>query len=215
MFWPGSLTARRLWKSLAMRSLLLGSCFFHTPLVAGDLLELNVTDSNGVYSIDVEMVIHAPVEEVWYVLTDFTHIYRLHTSIIESEILPPPNGNVVRVRTLMNDCVFVFCFDIERVEDVRTTGTGEMQALVVKDLSNIKSGTAAWKIQPDGANSRIHYQGTIEPGFDVFPIIGNYFARLKLRKQMLLTLENIERIARINAGWNVDLQSGMMVSTDP
>ena len=205
---------------LAALLCLLAGLFVPVSLFAGDLLELNVSDSKGVYRIDVEMVVYAPVEDVWHVLTDYTHIYRLNNSIIESEILPVPDDNVVRVRTLMNECVFVFCFDIERVEDVRVTDNGELKALVVKELSNIESGATTWRIQPSGVNTHVSYQGSIEPGFGVFPVIGNYLARSKLRKQILLTLENVERISRVEAGLDVERldvepESGVVLSNLP
>ena len=184
-------------------------------VVAGDLLELTVTDNDGVYRINAEMVVHAPAEDVLHVLTDFTHIYRLNDSIIESELLSAPDENTVRVRTLVNDCILVFCFDIERVEDVRMTGNGYLHATVVRDLSNIESGASTWYIRPEGGDSRVSYRGTVEPGFDLFPVIGNYLARIRLSDMMLHTLDNIERISRINAGLDGIAGSGVMVSETP
>jgi hypothetical protein len=165
--------------------------------------------------MDVGIVVHAPAEQVWHVLTDYKHIYRLNNSIVESEILPSPDENVTRVRTLMNDCVFVFCFEIERVEDVQVTDGGKLHATVIGEMSNVSSGTAIWQIEPVGSSSYISYQGTIEPEFGVFPVIGNYLARNRLRKQMLLTLGNIERISRIQAGLDGDYEAEMVVLTEP
>jgi len=156
--------------------------------------------------------VHAPMEAVWNVLTDYPHIYRLNTAIVESEILPAPSANVTRVRTLMNDCVLMFCFEIERVEDVYEREVGRLDARVVREMSNIRSGTAMWRIEPAGAGSLIRYRGTIEPGFDVFPIIGNYLVRTRLRNMMLLTLGRIEDISRINAGVDANAESGAGVS---
>jgi hypothetical protein len=215
MVWPGKSISGWFWETRQMLPFLLATTFIITPIMAGDLLELNVTDSQGVYRIEVDMVVHAPFENVWQVLTDYTHIYRLNASIVESEILPSPEQNVARVRTLMNDCEFIFCFEVERVEDVRITGIGKLHAVIVNELSNVKSGTALWKIQSVGDSCHIHYQGTIEPGFSVFPIIGEYFAKRKLRFMTLSTLENIEQISRINAGLEVNPESGLVFSKAP
>jgi hypothetical protein len=182
---------------------------------AGDVLDLNVTNSEGVYRIEVEMRVHAPFEAVWQVLTDYAHIYRLNNSIVESKILPAPEQNVVRVRTLMNDCVFVFCFEIDRVDDIRMKDNGRLQAVLVDEMSNIKSGTAVWWIQPAGENSDIHYKGTIEPGFQVLPLIGDWFTRTKLRRMTLSTLENLERISRIRSGRDVGPESAVVFSGPP
>jgi hypothetical protein len=212
---PGCLRIRRLQEVLARLVFMLGSLVPWCPVAAGDLLELNVTDARGVYRIDAEVIVRAPFEQVWQVLTDYIHIYRLNDSIIESEILPSPVNNSVRVRTLMNDCVFVFCFEIERVEDVRITDTGHIKAIVVRELSNVRSGDASWRIRPAGTDTYIRYTGTIEPGFAVIPVVGNYLVRKQLRKQMMLTLDKIEHISQINAELGIKPEPGIMASTLP
>lgn len=87
-------------------------------LHAIEFTELQVYENSGVYHIRVVAEIDAPVEYVHRVLTDYDHIYRLNPSITESRLLLSPGNGVVRVKIRILDCIFIFCMEIDRVEDV-------------------------------------------------------------------------------------------------
>ena len=179
---------------------LLSGCWaYAAPSTAGELIELALSYERGVYQLNLEMVLYAPADDVRYVLTDYVHIYRINPSIVESEILNAPDESVVRVRTLLNDCILIFCREILRVEDVQELETGDIHAVVVPQLSNIKSGTSRWQIRPMGSRTRLEYTMELEPGFFVPPLIGVYLVKQKLREELLISLKNIERIARIRS----------------
>ena len=168
-------------------------------LSAGDLTELQVTENGGVYHVRMVMVVYVPAKYVRDVLTDYAHIYRLNPSITESEILPSPEQGVVRVRTLMRGCVTFFCQDVGRVEDVRELETGDLRAEIVPELSNLRSGSAGWKIQPLGEHTQVTYQADMEPDFFVPPVIGSYFVKRNIRKEIMTSFTRLECIAQIQA----------------
>jgi hypothetical protein len=168
-------------------------------LNAGDLTELQVTETGGVYYIKMVMQVQAPVKYVRGVLTDYAHIYRLNPSIVESEILPSPAPGVVRVRTLMVGCVAFFCRHIGRVEDVRELPGGDLQAEIVPALGDLKSGAAEWKIRRRGEQTQVTYQANMEPGFFIPPLIGSYFVRRNIRKEIMTSFKRLECIAKTQA----------------
>ena len=168
-------------------------------LSAGDLTELLVTENGGVYHIRMVMVVHVPAKYVRGVLTDYAHIYRLNPSITESEILPSPQQGVVRVRTLMHGCVAFFCKDVGRVEDVRELVSGDLRAEIVPELSNLKSGSAEWAIQPLGEHTQVTYQADMEPDFFIPPLIGSYFVKRNMRKEIMVSFMRLECVAQIQA----------------
>ena len=168
-------------------------------LSAGDLTELQVTESDGIYHIKMVMVVHVPAKYVRSVLTDYAHIYRLNPSITESEILPSPEQGVVRVRTLMHGCVAFFCKDVGRVEDVRELVSGDLRAEIVPELSNLRSGHAEWAIQPLGEHTQVTYQADMEPDFFIPPLIGSYFVKRNMRKEIMVSFMRIECVAQIQA----------------
>jgi hypothetical protein len=179
-------------------------------LMAGEVTELTLANKKGIYQLELEMILDAPAKDVHHVVTDYAHIYRLNSSIVESEIIDTADDSLVRVRTLINDCLWIFCQEILRVEDVRQLEAGSIYAVVVPELSNIKSGMTIWQIEPLGRRTRVNYRMMVEPGFIVPPLIGSRIIKNKLRKEVLVTLGNVERIARIRSeaeeGPNLTLQ---------
>ena len=159
----------RIWRivgRIAMLIFAIASCYLYSPLLAaGEVIDLSISDSNGVYHLALAMIVDAPFADVHYVITDYVHIYRIDPSIVESEILGKPDASVIRVKTLVNDCVLSFCRNILRVEDVREVGADDIYTVIVPQLSNVRSGTSHWQILPMGAKTRINYDMTLDPGF--------------------------------------------------
>jgi hypothetical protein len=178
--------------------LAVAGCGLYSPLsTAGQVLNMSAGDKHGLYHLALAMIVDAPFEDVHHVVTDYVHIYRIDPSIVESGILGKPDASVTRVKTLVNDCVLFFCRNILRVEDVREVGADDIYTVIVPQLSNVRSGTSHWQILPMGARTRINYDMTLDPGFIVPPLIGNYIVEKKLKEETLICLSNIERIARI------------------
>ena len=168
-------------------------------LTAAELVDLALTQKQGVYKLSLEIILDASPENVHDVVTDYVHIYRLNPSIIDSEVLPSEDESAVRVRTVLNDCILIFCKEVHRVEEVRELGNGNIYANVVPELSNIKSGITIWQIQPMGGRTRIYYSLRLEPDFFVPPLVGTHLVKQKLKREVLISLENIERIANVLA----------------
>lgn len=172
-------------------------CAVMPSLGAGDLAELRVTEKHGVYTMKMVMLVDAPAEYVRAVLTDYERIYRLNPSITESEILQSPENGVARVRTVMTGCVVFFCRDVERVEDVRELASGDLQAVIVPELSSLRSGTAEWNIHQLGPRTQVTYQAYMEPDFFIPPLIGSFFVKQNMRAELITSFARIECIAKI------------------
>jgi Polyketide cyclase / dehydrase and lipid transport len=181
-----------------------------------DIKELQISENGGLYHIRLVAVIDAPAEYVHRVLTDYVHLHRLHPSIIQDDILASPGNGVVRVRTRMLDCIFIFCVELDRVEDVREVSPYDLHSVVVPSLSNFRSGEADWHIDEMGDRSQVVYEAQMEPDFTIVPIIGPIFIVEKLRDEMASSLARIECIAKIEEelDWNPQLRAaGVDVDT--
>jgi hypothetical protein len=164
---------------IAMLIFAIASCYLYSPLLAaGEVIDLSISDSNGVYHLALAMIVDAPFADVHFVITDYVHIYRIDPSIVESEILGKSDASVIRVKTLVNDCVLFFCRNILRMEDVREVGADDIYTVIVP-------------------RTQINYDMTLDPGFFVPPLIGSYIVEKKLKEETLICLNNIEHIARI------------------
>jgi hypothetical protein len=180
-------------------------CSYQNRLYAGEVVGMELNRKQSEFRLELEMLLDARFEDVHHVVTDYVHIYRVNPSIVESALLESPDASLRRVKTLINDCVLFFCQEILRVEDVREMDNGDIYSVIVPELSSVKSGAAVWRIRPVGDKTRINYNFVLELGFPVPPLIGTYIVEQKLRKETMISFDNIERIARIRSdrrrGW--------------
>jgi len=176
-------------------------------VMSGDIDEISVIEKSGTYHITVSAKIAASEDYIRRVVTDFTHAYRINNSIIESEVLPSSSNEVTRVRAKVLCCTAWFCREAERVDEVRTLDSGDIQAIIVPDQSDFYSGKALWKFIPENKKTRLIYQASIEPAFFIPPIIGTKLVIESLEEQFSQTFSSIERVAMINEAreWNDNL----------
>jgi hypothetical protein len=200
MFGPRSpLLPRFLMKVAVVSATLVTLYTFSSASRTNELLKLEIADSRGIYRITAVTLLDAPAKHVRSALNDLVHIYRINPLVTESEILPSPDRESVRVRTHIVACVAFFCNQIERVEDVRELPSGNLQSVVVPELSNFRSGNAEWRIESLGDRTRLVYQAQMEPDFFIPPLIGSYFVKQKLAESVATSFANLERIASIFA----------------
>lgn len=179
---------------------------------ATDITELKVSEEAGVYRIKMVTVVEAPADYVYRVLTDYVHIHRLNPSITRSGILPSPRNGAVRVMTRVRDCIFVFCIEVDRVEDVFEVPPYDVQTVIVPSLCDFRSGRAHWHIEEMNERSRIVYEGQMEPDFPRIPVIGPSVIKQRLREELVSSLKRIECVARImeKLDWNPHLPAAMV-----
>ena len=164
---------------------------------ADDIEELSVTDTGGEYSLRITVVLNAPVEYVYKVITDYTHVYRINPTITNVEILPSGYRGVVRVQNLTKQCVGPFCFDIVWTGDIVETGDRDLEITTIPELSDFVSGSANWHIRPQGALTRVIYESRLRPSFFIPPVIGGIIIRKHIKDDTLDTFRRIESQAKI------------------
>ena len=176
--------------------------------VAGYLEKVDVTEKDGVYYISISTQITASEEHVRQVLTDYVHVYRLSDSVIESEVLESSTDGHVQVRSLVLCCTPIFCRDVVRVDDISVLESGNLQAVIIPEKSDFRSGKAIWEIVPDGHNTQLSYKATIEPDFFIPPLLGTRMVINNMRNEFKTTFYRIEHIARINEArqWDDDFK---------
>jgi hypothetical protein len=182
---------------------------FTLPLrvAAGTFPNVEISEEAGNYRIRMTALIRAPAQSVHEVLTDYRHIYRLNPAITQSAILASPHDGTVRVKTRVEGCILFFCRDVDRVEEVRELDAGHLQAVIVPEYSDFTAGSADWRIQPLGNDSRIVYEARVTPAFFIPPVIGSYFVKRAFGEAVLTSFEKLECVARIRAGMDVPAPS--------
>lgn len=177
------------------------SCLFFasSALHAGELADIEIFENSGAYQIKVVAIIKAPAGYVRDVLTDYTHIYRLNPSIIESEVLQRHEDGAVSVRTRVIGCAAYFCEELERVEKVQQLPSGDLQADIIPELSQFSSGKTLWKIKSMGDYCEVTYQSEVEPDIFIPPVVGKFLVKKSIREEMQVSFTNLEKISTIMA----------------
>jgi hypothetical protein len=161
-------------------------------LTADELKELSVTDVDGEYSLQIAVVLDAPVDYVYKVITDYKHAYRINPAITNVEILPSGRDGVVRVRNLSEQCVGPICFHIAWTGDIVETRDRDIAVKTVPKLSDFVSGSAIWHICPQGEITRVMYESRLKPAFFVPPVIGGMIIKMFIKDDTLATFRRIE-----------------------
>lgn len=170
-----------------------------TTLKSGHLPEIEIVEQGGIYQIKVVAKIKAPAHYVRYVLTDYTHIYRLNPSIIESEVLKYDDDGSVSVRIKVIGCAAYFCEELTRVEKVRLLPSGDIYAVIDPEQSQFKSGKTHWRIKSLGDYSQVTYISDMEPDILIPPVVGKFLIKKSIRHEMQSSFENLEKISSVLA----------------
>ena len=182
-----------------------------------DVDHIHVTEEAGVYRISVSAELSVPVDYVRDVLTDYSHLYRLSQTIIESEVLASYDDGRVLVRSKVLCCSGPFCMEFERVDTVKVLKSGDIEARIVPESSEFSSGRAVWKITGNDYKTRLTYEAYIEPDFFIPPLLGTMMVKQQMHDEFKETYLRVEHIARINyeRDWDTDMEiSRLAMTTD-
>jgi hypothetical protein len=182
-----------------------------SPVSTADKLEeLSVADADGEYSLRIVEVLNAPADYVHKVITDYQHAYLIDPAITKVEILPTDRDEVIRVRNLSEQCVGPFCFEIEWAGDIAETKDGDIQVKTIPELCSFVSGSAIWRIRPQGEQTWVFYESSLKPAFFIPPVIGDIIIKKHIKDDALEIFKNIENQAIIRLSRDAGHQSAKL-----
>lgn len=159
--------------------------------MALDIDDVRVEKQGRAYEVQMTFGVAASVYQVMAVLTDYGFPSRLNPDVVKREVINTQEG-ITRVRTEIRSCVLFFCKDLVLTQDVRVFA-GTIQAHTVADESDFRSGHLRWLVSNgDNGTALIRFDAVMEPDFFIPPLIGGYFARKRLRQEILATANNLE-----------------------
>jgi hypothetical protein len=101
------------------------------------------------------------------------------------------------VRNLSEQCVGPFCFDIAWAGDITEIGDGNLEVKTLPALSDFVSGSARWRIRPQGERTSVLYESKLKPAFFIPPVIGDSILKNHVKNNTLATFKRIECQAMI------------------
>jgi hypothetical protein len=159
---------------------------------ADELEGLTVTAADGEYSLRVAVVLNAPADYVYKVITDYKHAYRINPAITNVEILPSGRDRVIRVRNRSEQFVGPFCFAIIWTGDIVKTGKGDLEVKTIPQLGDFISGSAIWRIRARGEHTWVLYVSRLKPAFFIPPVIGDIVIKKHIKSEILASFKRIE-----------------------
>lgn len=144
------------------------------------------------FSVTLSAVVNLPIDEVYKRLTDFNQLTQLSPYVEESRHLDPDEvGNVI-VYTRMRACVMFICKTVRIFEAITYPEKYQIVANVIPARSELAYGQSRWTLSPQGGDTLLQYESELEPGFDLFPLLGPAATEYSLKRQAKAFLEGLE-----------------------
>ena len=157
-----------------------------------EIRTLETSRADKRFSIVMTAVINLPIDEVHRRLTDFNQLTRLSPYVEESRQLEPDEAGNIIVYTRIRACVIFICKTVRIFEAITYPEKNRIVATVIPARSELAYGQSSWTLSPQGNSTLLEYESQLEPGFDMFPLIGPAAARYSLKKQAKQFLAGLE-----------------------
>jgi hypothetical protein len=160
---------------------------------AGEILASSVAHADGHYDLAITARINAPSDVVLRAITDYSNLAAINPDIGVSELLETTPAGVSTVHTVIHVCILVFCKQVERLQHVTYPRADTIEAVIVPEGSDFRSGFARWRLLPISAGStELQFTETFVPDFWVPPLIGPWLIQRKLVGEVAETVMYIE-----------------------
>ncbi len=163
-------------------------------MYAIEVLRADATCVSGIFRIQFEALLAAPVVDVAAVLGDYANLGKLDSRIRRVELLGSEPDGALLMRTQIRACAGVFCRTVERVERVEREPAGQV-AEVIPERSDMRRGVARTSWHQEGTGTVVHYDAEFEPDFWVPGFIAQRSGVKELRESTLRLFTSVEREA--------------------
>lgn len=183
---------------------------FHTALVsmlllfatcsseAARIVEVQVEQDSGAYHIYFEILLDAPRNRVYDVLSDYGNMQELSPGIIRSEVLSGEAGDIAEIDLTLKPCVWILCRKMRKISKVTINAYGAIVYTTIPESSDFKKGReqVIIKATRKTGQTRVTYSASLEPDFFVPPLIGSWLIRKHVRQNLEVSMERVETLAR-------------------
>lgn len=179
---------------------LLRAVFLFPALVqfadAAEIRSLEFQRHGSRYTVRAESYLEAPPDFVFSSLLNYDQFHRLTSGITQSRWLDEALDGLPLAYTRIDSCVLFFCRRLDKVEQVRVIGFGEIETIALAARSDFRYNRTRWKITAADGGTLIGYHLEMEPDFWVPPLIGPLAIRSKARESAIKIARRLEYMAR-------------------
>jgi carbon monoxide dehydrogenase subunit G len=165
---------------------------------AAETVEVQVEREDGVYHIYFEILIDAPRDRVYEIMTDYANLQELSPGIVSSELLSGDAGGEARVDITLKPCVWVLCKTLRKVSTVTLNAYGAIVYTTVPESSDFKKGKEQVIVKESQipGQTRVTYSARLVPDFFVPPLIGPWLMRKHIVQNLSVSNSRVEKLAR-------------------
>ncbi len=161
---------------------------------AGEIQRAKVQHKDGIYILELKVVLASPFEPVHSIITNHAELHRISEMLLETSLISNTDTDIKR-RLVMRTCILIFCFTTTMVENVLETDTAVLTR-IVPGQSDYKYGETEWQVNAiDADHSSIEIYCELEPGFWIPPAIGPFLLKRKMMSEARKTIDRIEELA--------------------
>lgn len=161
---------------------------------------LQVAFKDPGYEVDVEVLVDAPPDAVFAVITDYENLNRLDPRIESSRVLEKVDAGGLLVSVRLRGCVVFFCRTLEKVESIEEVKGKRVTTHLVPERSDFTHVFQEWQLKEVAANrTMLSYRLEMELKEPIPRLLRNGAMKRTLRKATLDTMENVERLAKERA----------------
>jgi hypothetical protein len=170
--------------------------FFVGHACGGEIRQASVQYADGVYHVEFDALVYAGQPEIYTLLTDYNHLYRLNDTIKESAVISEQGKLARKYRMRLQSCILFFCRSVVMVEDVVENGQDQVTTTIDPAQSDFSTGQSTWSILPAGTGlTSIRLSRNLVPAFWVPPVIGPWAIKRKMTDELVVLLERLELYA--------------------
>lgn len=168
---------------------------------AAEILANDVQYKEGVYRVRFAVRVQAQPDAVRALMTDYARLSRLSDVVTAAEVVQRFADGRQRLRLRLHACVWIFCKDLRKLEDVATLANGDIVTTALPAESDFLHAVERWRIAAGSSpgnisgGTRIDYESELSPSFYVPPIIGPALIKRALRRELTRSVEALERLA--------------------
>lgn len=181
--------------------LLLGACC--TAAVAAEVDALTIEHADRRYRMHLAARLDTPLQASFRAFSNFDNLPRINDAVEVVQRMDGAAAGSQRIYTRVRVCVWFFCAHLDQVQDIAEVSNGPalgLDAVVIPQLSNLRFGTARWRMRDCAPQTCLEFDAELEPDFWVPPIIGPWAIERAMRGEAVGTAYGIERIAEEESG---------------